>query len=91
MAEEQSVKETKEAIIAAIALGKYVALRLKDGAGLDDAMALGSKLVTDAEFRQKLEAGAKDIEKSLAEVKNLSFNEGAELLQAVVEEWNKAA
>jgi len=78
---ELGVKETKEAILAMVVLGKFVADRLKDGAQLDDALALGSKLIGDAEFKNVVMAGIEGIDKVPAEIKDLTIVEALELAQ----------
>jgi hypothetical protein len=91
MAEEQKgVKETKEALVGAIKLGKFVAERLKDGAGFDDAMALGTKLL-NPEFRKMVNEAVQGADQIPAEAKDLSLDEGAELIEAVLSAWNEAA
>jgi hypothetical protein len=84
MADQMDVKETKEAVVAAIKLGKFVAERLKDGAGLDDAMALGQKLL-DPAFRQMVTDAVQGADKIPAEIKDLSLAEGLELIEAIAE------
>lgn len=90
MPEQYDIKETKEALVATIALGRFVAERLKDGADWGDAMALGQKLL-DPQFRQLVQDGAEGADKIPAELKDLSLLEGVELLQAVSSAFNKAA
>ncbi len=80
---ELGVKETKEAILALVILGKFVAERLKDGAQLDDALALGTKLVGDAEFKAVVLAGVEGIDKVPAEIKDLSMVDALELAQVL--------
>jgi len=85
MAEVVGIKETKEALIGAMALGVFVAARLKDGAQLDDALALGQKFVGDADFKAKVMAAIEGIDKVPAEVKDISFAEVLELAQVMPE------
>lgn len=82
---EIGVKETKEAILAMVVLGKFVAERLKDGAQLDDALALGTKLIGDAAFKEKVMAGIAGIDKVPAEIKDISMVEAIELAQVLPE------
>lgn len=77
--EAQGIKETKEALIGAVALAVVVIKLSKDGLAMDDLSALVAKFVSDPEFRAKLEEGAKGIEKVPAEIKDISFAEGLEL------------
>ena len=81
---EMSVKETKEAILALVVLGKFVADRLKDGADIGDALALGQKL-TDEAFKSKVMAGVDGLDKVALELKDLKFAEVFELAQIIPE------
>jgi hypothetical protein len=80
--DQHGIKETKEAILALVVLGKFVADRLKDGAGFDDALALGQKL-SDQEFKAKVLAGVDGIDKIPAEVKDISLVEVFELAKLI--------
>jgi hypothetical protein len=73
------VKETKEALVALVLLGKFVADRLKDGVQLDDALALGSALTVDGEFKAKVMAGYTDMDKISEEFKDFSLAKGLDL------------
>ena len=79
------VHETKQALIALIKLGKTVAALAKDGLDLGDAVALGSKLVSDSAFREAIVEGVKGIDQVPAELKDLAASEALELLGAVYE------
>lgn len=80
------VKETKEALVAVIALGKAVAELAKDGLDLGDAVALGSKIVSDEVFRAKLVAGVSGLSKIGPELKDVAASEALELIGAIYEE-----
>lgn len=80
------VKESKEAVVALIGLGKVVAELAKDGLDISDAMALGSKLIADSAFRAKLLAGVQGLEKIPAELKDIAASEAIELIEAIVDE-----
>lgn len=80
------VKESKEAVVALLALGKVVAGLAKDGIDLGDAVALGSKIVSDEAFRAKLVAGVQGLDKIAPELKDLAASEALELLGAIYEE-----
>jgi hypothetical protein len=79
------VKETKQALVALVLLGKAVAAAAKDGLDLSDAVALGSKLVSDEKFREALVEGVKGIDQVPAELKDIAASEALELLGAVYE------
>ena len=79
------VKETKQALVALVLLGKTIALAAKDGLDLSDAVALGSKLVSDEKFREALVEGVKGIDQVPAELKDIAASEALELLGAVYE------
>lgn len=76
------IKETKEAVTAALQVGLFVVSRLKDGADLSDAYALGAKLM-DPDFRKLVQDGIDGADLIPDELSDLSFMEGAELLQAI--------
>ena len=79
------VKETKQTLVALVLLGKTIALAAKDGLDLSDAVALGSKLVSDEKFREALVEGVKGIDQVPAELKDIAASEALELLGAVYE------
>lgn len=68
------MKETKEALLALVMIGKFVADRLKDGAQFEDAMALGQALMADGQFKDVVTAGYKDYEKISEELKDLNLS-----------------
>lgn len=80
------VKESKEAIIALAAIGKVVIDLAKDGVDFGDAVALGSKLVTDEKFRAKVTAGVQGIDKIPAELKDIAASEALDLIEALINE-----
>ena len=73
------IKELKEALVGVNELAIFIAMRLKDGIGLDDAMAIWSKLSSDEEFKQKMVAAYDGISQVPAEIKDLDLAEGIEL------------
>ncbi len=79
------VQQTKQALVAVIKLGKAVADLAKDGLDLGDAVALGSKLVSDEKFRDLLVEGVKGVGEIPAEIKDIAASEALELLGAVYE------
>jgi hypothetical protein len=85
MAGEHGVKETKEALLALVMLGKFVATRMKDGVQLDDAMALGTALLADGEFKTKVMAGISGIEMVPAEIKDMQAADLIEMCQVMPE------
>lgn len=84
------VKETKEALVGMLKLGKAVAALAKDGLDLSDALALGSKFVTDTAFRDAVVEGVKGAEKIPAELKDIAASEAVEILEELIKEWRKA-
>lgn len=78
------VKESKEALVALVVLGKAVAELAKDGLDLGDAFALGSKLIGDDKFRSALIEGIKGLDQVSQELKDIAASEAFELLEAVV-------
>jgi hypothetical protein len=80
------VKETKEALVALVKLGKEVAAMAKDGIDLKDAAALGIKFASDEKFRGVIIEAISGAAQIPAEVKDISFEEGVELALAVIGE-----
>lgn len=80
------VKESKEALIATVAIGKLVIELAKDGIDFGDAVAVGSKLIADEKFRSKLTAGVQGIDKIPAELKDLAASEALELIEEIIRE-----
>lgn len=76
------IKETKEALIGLNELAIVLAELLKDGAQLSDVSALTMKLVSDENFRQKLDAAREGISLVDDEVKDISVMEAIELAKA---------
>ena len=83
------VKESKEALVALVILGKAVASVAKDGLDLSDAVALGTKFVSDDKFRSAVVEGIKGLEKIGPELKDLAASEALELLGAIYDELKK--
>lgn len=83
------VKESKEALVALVVLGKAVAELAKDGLDLSDGLALGSKFIADEKFRGALVEGIKGLDKVVPELKDIAASEALELLGAIYEELKK--
>jgi hypothetical protein len=83
------VKESKEALVALVVLGKAVAAAAKDGLDLSDALALGTKFVSDDKFRVAVVEGIKGLEKIGPELKDLAASEALELIGAIYDELKK--
>jgi|MudIll2142460700_1097286.scaffolds.fasta_scaffold201555_3 hypothetical protein len=83
------VKESKEALVALVVLGKAVAELAKDGLDLSDGLALGSKFIADEKFRAAVVEGIKGIDKVGPELKDIAASEALELLGAIYEELKK--
>jgi len=79
------VKETKEAILAVVAVGKFVVEKAKDGLDLNDLGALITKFVEDEQFKGVLMAGVDGIDKVPAELSDLEFAEVIELAEILPE------
>lgn len=77
------MKETKEALIAAVALYVFIKERVKDGVQLDDALALGEALLKEGEFKTLVMAGYQDANKIGEEFKDFSLVKGLELAQVI--------
>lgn len=79
------VHESKEALLALVALGKCVSEAAKDGIGLEDLGSLISKFVSDEKFRGLLEAGVAGISAIPEELKDIDGAEAIELVAALVD------
>ena len=79
------MKETREMLLALVVLGKFVSDRLKDGVQLDDAVALGSALLVDGEFKRLVQAGYVGAELIDDEFKDFNLAKALELVQAIPE------
>jgi hypothetical protein len=73
-------KETKDVLLAGLAIAKFVVQRAKDGIGIDDAEALVAKIMTDTEFKQVLTDAVTNIQQVPAELKDLDTGEILDLL-----------
>jgi len=87
--EKIGIKESKEIIIAGFALTRFVRERAKDGLDLSDAGAFALKLANDEAFRTLLIEAAKGADQTLAEAKDLDFDEGIELALLIKDELEK--
>ncbi len=85
MAGQHGVKETGEALLALLKLGKFVAKRLEDGADLGDALALYNKLTSDGEFRNVFNAGIEGYQKIAGEVSEIDLMDALELAKLIPE------
>ena len=83
------IKESKEALVALVVLGKAVADLAKDGLDLSDGLALGSKFIADEKFRADIVEGIKGIDNVGPELKDIAASEALELLGAIYEELKK--
>lgn len=79
-------KETKEVIVATIALIKVLYGAFKDGAQLEDFVTFYDKLINDAVFKEKLLAAYDNYKAVPAEVVDLDFFEDLDLVKAAIEE-----
>jgi hypothetical protein len=85
----QGIVQSKEAIVALIALGKFVAIRASNGLDLSDAVALVEKFVMDAEFKGVLEAGVKGLDAIPSELGDIELQEAVELIGLIVSALKK--
>lgn len=84
--EKHGIKETKEALKGALKLTVFITKRLKDGADLQDAMALYTKWQSDPEFKKCLQDAYTDISKVGDEINDLSIAEAIELGSLLIED-----
>ena len=82
---ELGIKETEEAVEGVFVLALFLAKRLKDGAGVDDAVALFSKISSDEEFKAVVGQAYEGIDKVPAEIKDIDFTEGVVLAKKAID------
>lgn len=83
---EKGIKESKEAIIGLLVIGGVVAKELKDGFQVQDLIDVFSAINGDAERKAKVEAALAGVGEIPAEVKDLDWVEGIELLVGIAPE-----
>ena len=82
---EKGIKEIKEVLDGVFALYKFMAAQAEDGLDWGDAGSLAVKLVEDEDFRNLLIEAFKGYEEIGGEIKDLSFSEGVDLVQYVID------
>ena len=78
--QELGIDETMQALVAVNEIALAIIPLMKDGIQAADALALYEKFKTDPAFKEKIEAGYKDINKVSAEAKDINLKEGLELV-----------
>jgi urease gamma subunit len=86
---EKGIKETTEALVACVLVGKLVMKKLSDGAQVSDALEVAKELLTNEELRNSIMAGVAGSTEILAEVKDLDLEEALELIEKLVVEFTK--
>jgi len=76
---KEGIKETTEALVAVNEISLFIAKRLQDGIGMDDAVATWDKMKNDEEFKALVYAGYDKYDKIPSEVKDVDAGEGMEL------------
>lgn len=79
------MKETKEAVIGVLVIGKLVAEVLKDGPQLSDTLQLFARLQAP-EYKAKIDAAIADINLVKSEVDNAKFGDYLDLVAAILPE-----
>jgi hypothetical protein len=74
------IKETKEALVGVNELALFLASRLKDGVGHDDATAVFAKVTADEEFKSLMHAAYDNFKAIPAEVQDADVTETVELI-----------
>lgn len=82
----EGIKEMKEAAIGILALGALAVELGKDGYDASDLGAAAARLATDSKLQATLGAAISGIEKVPAEMKDMTWAEGAELAVALIPE-----
>lgn len=78
------IKETKEALSGLLTLAEIIGKELKDGAQLQDAVAIFHAISSDPAKKAELEAAFADIKKVPDEIKDISLSEGVELSSILI-------
>lgn len=79
------MKETKEAVIGVLVLGKLIAEVLKDGPQITDAVTLFAKL-QEPEIKVKIDAAIADINLVKVEVDNAKIGDYLDLIAGILPE-----
>jgi hypothetical protein len=79
------MKETKEAVIGILVIGKLVAEVLKDGPQITDAITLFAKL-QEPEYKAKIDAAIADVNMVKAEIDNAKFTDYLDLFAGILPE-----
>ncbi len=83
--EKIDVKDTKEMLIAVNELSIFLIGRLKDGIGMDDAMAAFAKMQSDEEFKNIMGNAIKGIGNIPKEISDIDIAEGFELAKVQID------
>jgi len=86
---EKGIKETKEALIACIKVGKLVMKQLNDGAQASDALEVAKQLLTNPTLRDSIVTAVAGSTEIVLEVKDLQLEEALELIESLVVEFTK--
>ena len=76
----EGIKEVKDILLAMNATALFMAMRLKDGVGFDDAAAFIPHVTSDEEFKKLIGDAYENYAKIPAEIKDVDIGEGLELL-----------
>lgn len=82
---EKGIKEIKEVLEGVFALYDFMKKEAEDGLDWTDAGSLIVKIVDDEEFRTKLVDAFQGYEELGGEISDLSFKEGIELVELVLD------
>lgn len=83
---EKGIKETKELLVALLAITKVSAEVLKDGAQLSDLIDGFSKLNGDPVKKKAIEDALAGIQEVPAEIKDIDLGEGVDLVVLLAKE-----
>lgn len=73
------MKDTLEAINASTDLSCFIIKRLKDGAGIDDLLALLKEYMENEDFKKSINAGAAGVSNIPVEIKAMTAQDGITL------------
>jgi len=84
------VKETKELLVAVLAVAPAIIKAAKDGIQISDAVEVYGKVVGDPVVKDKISAAIENVKLVPEEVKDLNFAEVVEIISAVLPEISAA-
>ena len=86
MPETQGIKETKELVVGMLKLATLLMTVFKDGVQAQDLAVIIAKIQSDEALKSALIAAYNDADKAGVELKDITLEEGFELIMAAIPE-----